>query len=906
MSEEQFTDIVKLYKECDSKYKNLSMKMSVELELRVKDVRKEVFIVIYKKLETSSASGSGVIGRSINVTKSFKQEGNQQRSLRREITFDGEVKTEENVEKVKLRAQAVHSVSVYTVNVSTEEKNKPKFTMDTDSVIRIKVRQSYPIELKTTSGPNIKWRIDLTVLKSISGGEASLIPKIKDMMFSKSFDEVIELDTPSDKYLFEVEMELIHAESLRSIDIINAGNYIMALINEDHLHSGIIKQELTFVNRLIDNPELNYVSLKRILPSVIAFTRNEYRQMFPPIGYYVTDKIDGKRSLAILRNNKCVIINDKLEEFTAPSAASVMVTILDGEWLDGVFYAFDILMLADKSLTGQVFEDRVTHLQKGSDLIGNYVKCIAKPYNKIETVEDIQKIVTTKRLDIKTDGLIFTKPGNIYKETVNYKWKDIKDNSIDFLCKRAPASVKGTFPFIEVPDHTMYFLFCGINKEMYSSMCMRICPGYNDIFGQAYDAHSRYMPIQFVSSSKPYAYIYYHPNSGPTIDGLIVEMYAKQIGKPTGTNVARYIIEGKCGRAEHSECNERGCDERKVIEGGTVPDVDSVYVDWEIRNIRHDRNIDLLSNHYFGNDYRVAELTWINYIDPFPVAELWEPSSVYFGKDKDDFYKEQIYFVTHIKNYIIQQYLVNMNVVVDFGAGKGQDLHKYRAAKVNKLIAIDNDKAAISELMRRRLTMQKQKNSGRGNHDMEIHSVIYNMHELLDAPTILVDILAEFSVKRVDGIVCNLAIHYFLDTVDRIRQYATICNMILNKGGVIVITCFFGELIHKLFMDNKIAPGSRWDQYQDDILKYSLERKYNEDTLLPAGQKIGVMMHFSKGEYYIENLINVQAVIDAFIMLNFEVVSNKRMDSHGYKSEMSELDKLYSSLYGEIILRKST
>lgn len=80
------------------------------------------------------------------------------------------------------------------------------------------------------------------------------------------------------------------------------------------------------------------------------------------------------------------------------------------------------------------------------------------------------------------------------------------------------------------------------------------------------------------------------------------------------------------------------------------------YVRWEIVKIREDRQQDLKTGGYFGNDFKTAELTWLNYMDPFSFEELAKgPSGMYFAGAKTGIYRAQTALISFIKQEIIQK-----------------------------------------------------------------------------------------------------------------------------------------------------------------------------------------------------------------------------------------------------------
>ena len=853
----------------------------------------------------------------------------------------------------------------YMVSLAEESPSTKSITMDEGSIIRIKSRISFPLLLPSSedSSKKLLWRIDLSVVKQITGSEAKELPKIISKMFipttTKTFlDHLKDLDA---KYRYEVEVEFVDViaydhlsknisveknlsqhDIIRPVDITIVAESILKLANPEYIKEAIIQSELYKVAQyIIKSP--SYLmqfqtngSLKKLLPSVLAITRTDYRDIFPPKNLFITEKADGKRALAIIRNGKAIIISNILiigNIIANMDKKYQNDTIIDGEYIGGktpplpphksnndidedeksnndidedeksnndigstklaTFYAFDIIVMNGINVSNEGFEIRVGYLDAACILLSDLgINARSKVFTQIiDTAEEELKSVINYVYDMKQpyekDGLIFVEPGKSYINTLTYKWKPAHDNTIDFLAKRAPTTVLGKLPFIEKPNHKLYFLFVGINNELFESLAIQWCPGYSQIFGKSISgstgltagqgSHRNYFPIQFSPSDVPLAYIYQHPDNSPyEIDGK--------------------IIEAKCG----GNCGSAGGKGQ--------------FVDWEINRIREDREKELLSNHYFGNDYYMAELIWLNYVDPFPIEQLWEGiSRDYFMSEKNGIYRAQVGVISFIKNERILS-LQNSNWVIDIGIGKGQDLGRYFSAEIHNLIAIDQDKAALSELVRRKYQHAKPKKDNRHiakKLSTAVYVIVADINH--EEPNSILTKCHNLGMETADALVCNLAIHYFMSTTESLTNFIDIVKNSVKIGGQVCITCMFGENIHSLFKKEKIAEGQSWDIHENGILKYSIKRMYSSTNLESVGQRIGIMLPFSIGNYYEEFLVNTKELIELFKSIGFSVqvaaTMNKSLSRFQARngslySNLTDDDKFYLSLYGELVFMR--
>ena len=244
--------------------------------------------------------------------------------------------------------------------------------------------------------------------------------------------------------------------------------------------------------------------------------------------------------------------------------------------------------------------------------------------------------------------------------------------------------------------------------------------------------------------------------------------------------------------------------------------------------------------------------------------------------------------------------------VIDIGSGK-QDIGKYIRANFSKVIAIDNDGAALVELIKRRYDLAK------GNiTPITLHTLKADINQPYKA---IIPQIEKFgvSIGGADLVVCNLAIHYFIQDIDHIRNFAGLCNTMLKSGGSVSITCLFGSAVFKQLSEDKIKYGESWDRYQQDVLKYSIKRLFKDNTLTTVGQKIGVLLPFSAGGYYEEYLVNEETLISEFSKINFDLVVKDSFDIKfkGFEAnDRTKYDKLididfeFLKLFGEMVFKK--
>jgi len=894
----------------------------LEFEIRFQSVDFIIFKAILESLVSKKIDVSdGVISHTINsIMRSSKinnrrsQSYDNHQSHIRQIKFNkGEKVADAYMSKQSImqpiRVNKSFALS-YNITLSIEEENTKAFNSDSSAIVRVKARCSF---LFPTDSPT--WRFDLTVVRQITGADVnSSLSKIVNSMFRtrpnmtpENMLSILQLDNAGSPLipLYKYEVEIEHVGDPTTLkdgmvsDIVNA---LLGLTRPEYIKDAAYQTEIYYVaSKIVKIPGLlrkfEYeFGLKKLLPSVSSLTRASYRDIFPPVNYYVTDKADGLRSIVSIRQDKCFVLADKLYEFTLDDDNSKLkTTILDAELIIHQdtnlpnekilkIYVFDAIIIDGEDITGLGIGERLQYIESAIDTISKFgIFAEAKPYVRLSNEEELEnhfKTILNYERPYETDGLIIVEPGKSYINTRSFKWKPLKNNTIDFLAKRCPNKILGRPPFVEKPKHTLYFLFVGINPEMFYALGLRYCPGYKEIFSgnPLNNKTGGYFPIQFSPSDSPFAYIYYHPDTNThDINDKVIEL--------------RCI--GKCDTA------------------GTAG-----LPNWEFERIREDRIRELLSNRYFGNDYSVAESTWLNYIDPFPVEELWTgPLLDYFMNTKSGIYRAQTGFISFAKTEVIKN-LPSHEWVIDLGAGRGADLGRYIAANVENLIAVDQDRAALSELIRRKYSFAKTKRGKQKgmSHKMHtaVHIAVIDLNVDADENATSIRQLP-MPIDGVNAIVCNLAVHYFAESVAKIKNFVKLCANLVVIGGTVTLTAMFGDKVHEKLIEESIEEGSSWNRRQGDILKFSIERRYSSDSLESAGQRIAVLHPFSNGDLYEEYLVNTEVFQREFALRGFELIASNTFDSklQSFARQSPNMHKLmtpydieYISLYGELIFRK--
>ena len=872
----------------------------------------------------------GAISQSVSaISQKAPSRGRDERktSLVRQVTFaDGVKAGENNYQKTSLEAPVViknpHALDC-RIHLSEERPVLP-VNSDSSAVLRVKCRASFLMRAPADAAQP-SWRVDLTVVRELSGRGASSLRQVTREMFpaapmtpANMLDLLGVADAGSPKrglYKYELEIEHVGGDDERlPTTLREAVGAILRLARPEYIQDALYQAEVFHVAKFVVKDagylqKFEYeLGMKRLAPQVVALSRTQYQQIYPPTGYYLLDKADGLRALASVRNG-CLrlLAGGALTEmlYAAPPNQPApervtRATILDGELVETaegpVFYAFDLVAKLGQNFADRGYGRRLKELAEGVGILRDFgLDARAKPVVHLTGTEpaDLEaQFAAPAAPAYGTDGRILVQPGQSYLETNTFKWKPLADTTIDFLARRAPPEVLGRPEFAQRPGHRLYFLFVGINSALFRQLRLERVDCYSKLFPRGPgggDALPGYFPVQFSPADAPLAFVYHHPAEAPAgfagdypddPDGLVLEM--------------------RCAS---------GC----AAAGGLV-----ALPDWELVRVRTDRSRDLRTQRYFGNDFRVAEDTWLNYVDLFPERMLWEgPLQGYFAAPKPAMYAAQTAFTSFVKSRRIKESLSHAPWVIDAGIGKGQDLARYADAGVQSLLGIDGDRGALSELARRHFgskgRARKKIGQGGGSAGIRLYILRADLKAAHAETSKKIHDLPAFPEKGAAALVSNLAIHYLTGSSRELANFAAFARETVKPEGLVVITAMLGEKVHAFLEAQGVKKGQSWDHRQDGVLKYSIRRDYSGNSLTQFGQQVGVLLPFSRGEYYPEFLVNIDALVETFASRGFvlkhrgefsDLFETFRSRNPQVYGQLTEGDFEYLGLYGEVILQR--
>jgi len=887
-TEKSLRELINGYKLAASSKQNTSPNTFIELEIRTHDNPRDVFERVYAGARADPDTFmNGRLELSANAISENVYEKNNGKpdttSYIRKFTFVSDKTTVEYYRKTALASPVrVTDFIKYSVTLSQEVTGE-KFATSSNALLRFKMRALFDF---VHAGHN--WRLDLTAIKKGSLNEMTKgnLGMIKDRLgLSKlTIDNFLTTLNHSLIDTYEIEIEYAGVSGLSPStteltpgDITGAAKRIFGLINPQYLEQMAYREEIyniaTYImpKMTLGQYKQDGVTLKQLVTQAIPITRNKYiSDIYPMDGYLLTIKADGERGIVIVERGHARIMTTEL--FVAP-CEDTPITICDCEIIrlgERVrVRIFDVCVICGINVSADGMEKRITHISQCVDIVTKALpshEVIPAKY-VVATKDNLEanlREIHDAKYDMPTDGIIASKPGDSYKDTLNYKWKPYELNTIDFLAVKCPDSMLGPLPYEVRAGQTLYLLFVGISHQYREQLGIGLLAQYKQLF---HNIDAVYYPIQFSPSYDPLAYIYY--STDEHLHHKIIELSLNDVG---GDRANTHNIHN-----------------------------------WKFHRVRDDRK---MSATYYGNNFRTAELTYLNYIDKFPFEQLYNPGGAYFEANAAGIHSAPNKYKRWIISNVFKNNLYGAKWVIDLAAGRGADLNRYKEIKVGHVLFVDVDATAISELISRKFTMyrkhdkSKQHRKRGAGEPIEIDKIItkdvrgMTIHTLVaDLKTPQADLIARtyqygLNTGIVDGIVCNFALHYMCDQLENLRNLLIFVSRMLKRGGLFYATVMNGKAIFDLLKDIKY--GESWIIREDDVVKYELKKMYNDNRLAKTGQFVHVRLPFT-AELVPEPLCNIENLITEAGRVGMSVEINDGMATH-----LDKFSKLDKNIYGQL------
>ena len=444
--------------------------IELELELRFSNITKKVFfdaLARYPKISPVETTNE-YIGE---VRRVVRKTGNL-------VSFGWILK--ELVKKVDFPSYLIAFSKEYTISKSAGETG----------TIRKRTRYTYVV------GPNKEYNLDFTIVETSTliprqSGEGKS-PKNGPRRRNQASSSTAPDRTPP-VTTYEVELEHRKGTPIPTLDQMKEF--------ADSLKIGNYFDVLNEVGKLISR---NGSNLHRLLTQAISLDRNSYYATLFGEGFYLTDKLNGRRTLVFIKDGMEYVVQAPNVLVSSKPTSVLGVHVLDCEMYEGDIHVLDIVYPA---VYGNI-KDRVARAPRGY---------ILKQYYYVSTPAEIEAVAKKLYLGGKAagkdlDGLIIADRGNDYFVTTNYKWKPEEFQTIDFGLKLVDTHTQAGKK--TVYDYDLYVM---IKRDLARSMGLVQSSTF-----AAEKTTDDYIKIQFCPALDPIAYEYTTTNG--TLDGQILEM----------------------------------------------------------------------------------------------------------------------------------------------------------------------------------------------------------------------------------------------------------------------------------------------------------------------------------------------------------------------------------------------
>lgn len=738
------------------------------------------------------------------------------------------------------------------------------------------------------------WKMDFTRSEVVPRGNREAIEGAYEALFSKTTLTPVDyvnrakaISKTDIRQRLQLEMEWV-GETLTLEELNNTANsfrnFLRGMASVDTPYYKAIMWLAKRLNRKIPPQS----SLKQLAVSVKSLTRKIYNDVLETVSdWVVTEKADGERAWLVIAptdfidGNKLAmyLVHHELVALDWKVPKDTEITILDGEWVKDKFWMFDAIEVNNKDVTNTTLTTRLETAIPVAKLIGVEIKNqtnlsdghvigmkVLKATKTPTTADTIQKVMNAKYA-YKLDGLIFTQVSSHYWGPQKpIKWKSPEQTTIDFLVIKAPDEALKSASYPPKKDYTVMFLFCGVRKTELQELKLTPFAYYQSCIQGLNISKSpeALIPIQFSPLQDSMAYVYYHPNS----HAIPIAQVHQHVGE------FKYELKTKT---------------------------------WHLERLRPDRDVDVMRGVGFGNKFTPTAVDVFQGIqDPFTFEELLKPrveGVSYFQVDKDPRWRAITHYNNFVKSRIIMQ-LANARWVLDGCCGKGQDLLKYTSLQIPNIIMMDQDQAALNEIQGRIGWIHDPKQNKFGmrppppNYIPKIHVRKVDMSDFARVPKEVKSIPG--TPDKIDAIVMNFCIHYFIDSSKSAHEFAKMASQLLDKNGLLIFTLFNGDVIRKIMAD--YDKGDIWEVENSEIYKIKMLQVLPE--VLDFGYKIGVMHPFSGSQFIEEYLVpmrKLNIILEGAGFIRLQGGSfgdwHNSYEAMKDKKTLEKPDKIYSSLY---------
>ena len=513
------------------------------------------------------------------------------------------------------------------------------------------------------------------------------------------------------------------------------------------------------------------------------------------------------------------------------------ICLVDCEYIPELdkYYIFDILIYKNEDVTGYTLKERIELLNK--DFLTDKIK-LKDIYNLDNkgNIFELSKKMYNNKFEYETDGLIYTPIYEPYHNNYIYKWKPLKQQTIDFLIREIKS----------IDETKKYYLFVSSNAQNIKKRLLND-KVYKDLF-------------PFITENNNYYPSYFSPSQIATIKVKIVEKNGNKYG-----NYNNIIIK-----------------DNTIVEFYYDTEETNEEMKWKPYKFRMDKTKGYLEN-YSNQIYDVSKgpNSWNTAISVFNYIKNPIDENVLFGNKniENNYYldikkkglKINLYsYNNYIKSLLYKKYLKTGDKILDLAGGRGGDLHKMKNS--NYILHIDIVNKLLEEAKNRFKKIDTK---------TKIDFLKFNL--LGDNLNKINKIKKNKNVEYFDIITCQFAFHYLCKSKETIQFMIDIISKNLKKDGLFIMTGYDGKSIFDLLTNKDYIDY----KYKDNVFA-KIIKKY-EKTFKNYGQMINVYVE-KIGIPQDEFLINFDYITKEFKKKNI-VVQEENSFTHHIKEYIAEYNK---------------
>jgi ribA/ribD-fused uncharacterized protein len=621
--------------------------------------------------------------------------------------------------------------------------------------------------------------------------------------------------------------------------------------------------------------------------------------------YTVTIKADGDRcGLYVARDKKVLKIPKNPEQlvWTGITArdASHVGDFVDGEYIadKNLFCIFYVLRFRNRDTKSLPLlttdEDLVKNPLKSrlgcaklfvDDLKTEFTMNASADPLRIETKlflagdgVAMQEAITTllnTQVEYERDGLIFTprstgvappedRKGKTWLRV--YKWKPPQQNSIDFLVKIYPEDVIDPATGEKAKRGELYVSRTPDSDFIYPREMM----------------NGEYVPKKLPEDLQKVA----------DMNTRIPSIFQPSVPRDPDAYKIFIPVDSKGAPVDES---------KNIVKDNTIIECffDTEKYRWGVMRTRYDKTYQyrVLQQPMYGNDIATADNVWTSI--HVPITE--EMITTFVTSPPDTTYEDDMYyrddmnrssrefadvygFHNMIKDELYKTNLKAEDTLLEIASGRGGDLHKWKRARVSKVVAVDYSLANIispKQGAATRYLLDKEKNPRDYmpkvlflQGDMTYYPLLEQedkyMPILTGKETAPTEYLAQFEgLTKFDAISCQFALHYACQSEETFRQFAQ--NIQKYGKKIFFGTCSDGQSIYSLLLGKKTHLFNNKKQLVGEYTKQYMDKdSWTEEFGMP----VKVMLEsFEKPA--VEYLVPFGRVTEIMQEYGYELVDTK-------------------------------